>query len=158
YHPIMGIAALGNSVVQITCRDSDIGWSLDALGTDTSGAGRVRGLERALDQAIDDILWGDLLSPDEVSRPTSNVLDRLTAIAGDGAALNHAAHRSKTATIAEDAHSPLYRRKRAMELRRLLQAKRVFQRAADTAMGDPSEVTERLLQDQDGRRALATAL
>lgn len=34
YHPIIGIFALGNSVLNLTARDDDIGWTIEAIKTD----------------------------------------------------------------------------------------------------------------------------
>ena len=31
YHPIIGIFALGNSVLNLTCRDNDIGWTVESI-------------------------------------------------------------------------------------------------------------------------------
>jgi len=36
YHPIVGIFALGNSVLNLTVRDNDIGWTVDAIKTNMS--------------------------------------------------------------------------------------------------------------------------
>lgn len=157
YHPIMGIGALGSSVVQITCRDEDIGWSLSTIERDARKAARVHALAAALDQALNEILWDDLLSPEEIIRPSSTTLDRLMAIADDSGALNRTAQRNRTLTLEQDARAPLYRRKRALELRRLLHARRVFQMAEDVTT-DQMEMIEWLLQREDGRQALTTAI
>lgn len=36
YHPIIGIFALGNSVLNLTARDDDIGWTIEAIKTEMS--------------------------------------------------------------------------------------------------------------------------
>ena len=36
YHPVVGIFALGNSVLNLTVRDNDIGWTVDAIRTNMS--------------------------------------------------------------------------------------------------------------------------
>lgn len=36
YHPIIGIFALGNSVLNLTVRDDDIGWTVDAIKANMS--------------------------------------------------------------------------------------------------------------------------
>lgn len=36
YHPIIGIFALGNSVLNLTVRDDDIGWTVDSIKTNMS--------------------------------------------------------------------------------------------------------------------------
>jgi hypothetical protein len=82
FHPVMGIGALGSSIVQITCRDAAIGWTLDALRQADAPAARLDALERELARSIDEIYRDDFvaegaLAEREAERPTQSTLDRL---------------------------------------------------------------------------------
>ncbi len=173
FHPIIGIGALGNSVVQLSSRDEEIGWwsskylkdTLDNALKDPDRLSKVRreipeklpALQRELDRTIGEILWEDLLSEEEVIRPTPGALKRLRDAAAEASALNRSLERAKSSTLVSDALSPAFRRKRALELHRLLLAKRVLQKAA-AASADKGELTEWLLTNEEGRNALGVAL
>ena len=173
FHPIVGIGALGNSVVQLGCRDEEIGWwsskyLKEAFNKEASDypdrlfmlrreiPKKLPALKRELDRTIGEILWEDLLSEEEVNEPTPGALKRLKDAAA-GAALNRSLKRDNSSTFAEDSLSPAFRRKRALELHRLLLAKHVLQKAA-TASVDKEELTEWLLTKEEGRNALGVAL
>lgn len=102
HHPIMGIAALGSAVVQISVRDTAIGWSLESLADvvlpdDASDVekqkeqlkrskrpSRIAALPRELDRAMTEIYRADLaeegiLSEEDCTYPTPEVLARLAA-------------------------------------------------------------------------------
>ena len=173
FHPIIGIGALGNSVIQLSCRDEEIGWwssgyLKDALDKALENPDRLAALrreipeklpalQRELDRAIGDIFWKDLLSEEDVNDPTPQALVRLKEKADEASALNRSLKRTESLTFAEDALSPAFRRKRALELHRLLLAKRVF-RVAAKATADEDRFTEWLLADERGRNALGVAL
>ncbi len=157
FHPIMGIGALGNSVVQITVRDEEIGWSVASLRSASNIAERMKALDMELARAIDEIMWVDLVSEDEVVEPTAETLERLMVIAGQGSPINRSAARMNRTALLEEARSPAFRRKRATELHRLLRAKQVFQLAASQTHGERERI-EWLLAREEGRQALGAAL
>ncbi len=88
FHPIIGIAALGSSMVQITDRDDTIGWTPKAMlqrihdkqFTDADAQAIVRMLYTTLRDAIADIAIDGLVEAHEVEQPTSAVLSRLQHI------------------------------------------------------------------------------
>jgi len=160
FHPIVGIGALGSSIVQITSRDEFIGWSQIPMRRDPSKlARRIKAFRDELDHAIDEILWSDFsLTDEEVARPTAPMLERLEKLVAATPAASRSLDRGKSATIVEDTHSSLYRRKRGTELHRLLRAKHVFQHALDEAEGDLGRAAEALLVREEGRQAVGVAL
>jgi hypothetical protein len=157
FHPVIGIGALGSSVVQITCRDEAIGWNLASLREAPDRVHRLRVLETELEHALDEILWNDLLSADEVSSPSQQVLDRLTMVASAERPVNRSAEPIKETDLLEDALSPSFVRKRATELHRILKARVTFQKASNETQSDEDRI-EWLLEREDGRQALAAVL
>lgn len=85
FHPIIGIAALGNSMVQLGPRDEWIGWSVEAVGERFSSIqGDARERDRfasAVYQAIDDAISGidprGIVTVREIEHPTDVVVRRL---------------------------------------------------------------------------------
>lgn len=85
FHPIIGIAALGNSMVQLGPRDEWIGWSVDAVARrfasvkdDPRESGRfARAVYEAIGEAIDGIDARGLATPRELERPTDAIVRRL---------------------------------------------------------------------------------
>jgi hypothetical protein len=158
FHPVMGIGALGNSVVQITCRDRAIGWTLDGLFDGRDHADKLAALERGLDRAVDGTYWEDLLAPDEVANPTAAVIESLDKNSSSGPLTSRWLNTSgPTATLLEETLSPFYRKKRATVLARLLSAKSVFARFRSEASTDEG-IVDAMLANEVGRRALKTAL
>jgi len=217
YHPVIGIGALGSSIVQITSRDNDIGWTFTAfkqanetlhelavlfetdnnprraikllikqalaesksfkadllsgiLAVSRTKEDTLKALEVQIQQRLDllqaevdatteEILWHDLLTTEDVSSPTQATLEKLDArimaiTEEDG--LTSRAREDKSATsLAEAANTNLYRRKRAVALRKLLKAKVAFRHAL--SLGEPKQ-REWLFKSKEGKQALATAL
>lgn len=91
FHPIIGIAALGNSMVQITDRDDTIGWTPKAMlqrirgekFTDADAQSIARMLHTTLCEALADIATDGLVEAHEVEQPTPNVLARLQKVEED---------------------------------------------------------------------------
>jgi len=85
YHPIIGIAALGSSMVQLTVRDDVIGWTPKAIqeriySRDFDDAQALRFtqmLRQTLGDALNDLALDDLLTPDEFLHPTPKILHDL---------------------------------------------------------------------------------
>lgn len=88
FHPVIGIAALGSSMVQITDRDDNIGWTPKAMlqrihdkeFKDADAQAIARMLYTTLREALADIATDGLLEAHEVEQPTPAVLARLQQI------------------------------------------------------------------------------
>lgn len=85
FHPIIGIAALGNSMVQLGPRDESIGWSVDAVAgrfslvqDDARERDRfASALYDAIHYAVSAIDPRGLVTAREIDRPTEAVVRRL---------------------------------------------------------------------------------
>jgi len=88
YHPIIGIAALGSSLVQLTVRDDIIGWTPKAFQerihasdfTDDQAIQIVRMLHQTLQDTLCDLAVDDLITHDELSNPTPKTFENLANI------------------------------------------------------------------------------
>jgi len=182
YHPIIGIAAFSNSIVQITVRDDAIGWTLEALGqrvhhaqtsensTELSLIGCT--LLEALERGIKGIDLSDLEVTEEVCMaPSSEIITHLEILAQKSAEnrlsllqkLNGAERvkeSNKSQPVAQDKLNEhldeLFRMKRARALSVLLQARRTFQ-AYGLSKENGLALLD-LLKAEQGRQAIRTAL
>ena len=197
YHPIIGIFALGNSVLNLTVRDDDIGWTVEAIkrnmalktedticeqiisGTDgkkiktkiskavESKAEHVaRSTEYAdkmypllfqnIEEAISEIYLKDLGYHRNTKYPQKEKIDELRAMAEEYAekSLNNK-NNEKKPNWEEEAQTNLFKRKRAAELAKLLDTKRIFNSVAGTTN---REKLNNLLSSDIGRKAIHTAL
>ncbi|HEY9228259.1 MAG TPA: Druantia anti-phage system protein DruA [Gemmatimonadaceae bacterium] len=93
-HPVIGIAALGSAIVQLSDRDRWIGWSSDAflarLQAEPS-ADWARWLERSLEELLAGIYSADLvrngvIARREIRTPSTEVVARLRVAARDARA------------------------------------------------------------------------
>jgi hypothetical protein len=180
YHPVMGIASLENAPLQITCRDTYLGWTVEAFQTEIEQATEEADVRAAFGRlleyiagALAEISTDDLCSPAEVERPTREVLQRLASIATRSAAEREAAlrawrsrgeveetsealERSSLGNISTVAEVALYRRKRAEQLGRLLSARQAL---LDLLEDTDFEIKhESFLDGESGRSAVRTAL
>jgi hypothetical protein len=205
-HPVIGIAALGNCVVQLAERDQSIGWSLEAiesrlqrrqrtvtrdlpkgspvprlteveyLESDREYKHRIRryasSLAVTMTQSLEDELGllnlDGLATKEECSQPTDDLVRRLLAIAenSERARRDHlrASHtegrtvkRSESsASLSEETASPLYVKKRAQAVADILFARLIFQK--EQLSNAPLDALRRLLQSDEGRKALRIAL
>lgn len=197
YHPIIGIFALGNSVLNLTVRDDDIGWTVNAIKKNmtiqtedtfceqiVSGtAGKTvktkiskpiekkekhlaRSSEYAdrlypillknIEDAIGEIYLRDLDYHRNTKYPTKEKITQLLAMAAEYAekSLNNK-NNGRSPNWEEEAQSNLFKRKRAAELAKLLDAKRIF----NEVQGDTcAERLRQLLVTETGRMAIYTAL
>ncbi|MCL6598516.1 MAG: DUF4338 domain-containing protein [Alicyclobacillus macrosporangiidus] len=159
-HPIIGIGALGNSVVQITCRDDYIGWTLSALERSNHKEKYWDAINREIDRSIEEIYYEDLVaSSTEIVAPTRMTLERLRQIANEIPPINlHGNDDIRNLSMEESVRTPMFRRKRALALHELLSARKTFQEAAKECAGSPAEIVERLLATEEGRKALGVGL
>lgn len=173
-HPVIGIAALGSTVVQLSCRDRWIGWTSDefiASLRETPTAGWARWLERSLDALVDGLYLRDLVRDGLVARrdlrqPTSEVITRLREeskaartthrlYAGSGRHKKATSDAEKTDWQAQ-AKTHLFRSKRAAMLAELLEA-RLRLKAAGFTESTQAALTC-ALESRDGRRGIQTVL
>lgn len=145
-HPVIGIAALGSPIVQLTVRDEWIGWTPDALlqrmATESPETWK-RWLEKSLQALLDGIYKADFIAEGclrraDITTPTVKAVDRLKGLASS----ERAAHRlypqrqqhkrpasSRKEWLAK-ARTHLFRSKRASGLAELLRARLNLQEAA----------------------------
>lgn len=197
-HPVIGIFALGNSVLNLTVRDDEIGWTVEAIaqqlqrkqeiiyskqqvsGTlgktviakncryleteaeykervDDYALKTMNALLKNLKQAIDDLYVRDLDYHRGTKYPTQEKVDELRRLAED---LQELAIDNKKTSLADtsfeqEAQEPLFKKKRAGELARLLEAKRVFNRYKKDNL---LEWLSLLMHTDEGRKAVNVAL
>lgn len=192
-HPVMGIAALGNSVLQLSHRDNYIGWNTESLKetlrkrtkTETyeemikGQLGLKRKVERVielesdeehkervqkeskriapllikfLDDAIGDINLDGLLSEQEVKNISEETISKLKAVAEDlkNKQLNNKRSSSDNIVWTQESRSPLYTKKRATELAKLLDAKFRITKTLETE-GDEYLALKKLLSADKGK-------
>lgn len=197
FHPIIGIFALGNSVLNLTVRDDEIGWTVEAISkqllrkkdvshsaqivsgtngktvgakverfleTDDEYAKRIREyssktisiLMGNIESAIKDLYVRDLDYHRGTKYPKPEKVEELIALSNQ---LRDLAIDNKKTTgrvnFEQEAQEILFKKKRAAELARLLEAKIIFNkyRANDT-----SEWLKKLMASEEGRKAVNVAL
>ena len=172
-HPVIGIAALGSTVVQIKERDTWIGWHPTAFLENAIEAPSPRlgeWLRRVVTTAINEIYTDDLIADEvvhlaELRNPSPSTLTRLHEYAGEQRKLHHRYGRAQehkgngTPRRGQDRHehwigkaqTHLFRSKRALTLAEMLHARL----GIDKHLG-PSPTSAQvaaLLADRDGKRA-----
>lgn len=197
YHPVMGIFALGNSVLNLSVRDEDIGWTVEAIrsnmqqkveisfceqevaGTD---GGKIKTkivkkietdeeyeirihdyankimplLIQNIDAAIGDIYTKDLGYHRNTKYPKTEYIEYLVNLAVELEALSiNNKNNEKNPNWVEETQKPLFKKKRAIELAKLLKAKKIF---VETPYEDNREKLQFLLSKEEGRKAITTAL
>ncbi|MCF8568208.1 Druantia anti-phage system protein DruA [Alicyclobacillus mengziensis] len=156
-HPIIGIGALGNSVVQITCRDQEIGWSIDTVVRKPDGYRYISSFIEELERSVSDIYWQDLISSSEVQNPTQDTLTHLLNIAAEIPSINKEGEKRSDESVGNAVFSPAYKRKRALALYDVLRAKFIFRLGKSNTTSD-KDLFEWLKSKDDGRRAMGTAV
>lgn len=147
FHPVVGIGALGSSIVQLRCRDQWIGWQpqsfLERLGAHPTTAD-ARWLYGALQELLREIYVADFIKAGvferrDMKRPTAKLIKRLAAMSRRERAQHqlypdrqkHKEEASATAWL-RLAQTPLFRAKRALALAELLQARLALQESGFT--------------------------
>ncbi|MFL5958654.1 MAG: Druantia anti-phage system protein DruA [Gaiellaceae bacterium] len=179
--PVIGIAALGNPIIGLAQRDRTLGWTADSLASRLVDAPTrvhrklARHLLAVLEEGIQSVYCADL----DVDLERDDCVERLRALeqeatlarrsalaaAGEGRTADYLLIRAAHDATAKDqagtvdweavARTTLYRRKRAATLSDLTRARQAFRRF------DAERSTDglvRMLDDEDGRRAIDTAL
>lgn len=197
YHPIIGIFALGNSVLNLTVRDDDIGWTLSSIKenlkqrvnvykieqeiSETSGkkiktkvlepieTGKeykkrikiyakkiVNLLNKNINEAINDIFTQDLHYYRQTKYPKQEYIDSLIKIAKEQEELLiNNKNNEKNPNWVEETKKPLFKKKRALELAKLLKALKTLN---DVPEGTDLFKLQYLLSREDGKQAINTAL
>jgi energy-coupling factor transporter ATP-binding protein EcfA2 len=149
YHPIVGIASLGNAVIRSPDRDHELGWSTRFVGTQILNASDdlevktiFEELLKHIQTSIEEVYWEDLCRPGEIDNPEQNVIRRLMSVADQASQARKEAidewqqqkltgettlERSELGNISLTAEEALYRAKRATRLYKLLSAKSELQ-------------------------------
>ncbi len=176
--PVIGIAMLASPTANLGSRDRWIGWQIDALAQRIMAgeyeASRVgKRLLLALENAIKDIRHDDLITDEEIVRPTFDTLIRLERCAAEGAAQRRRDLSStgydvpidirgyKKEEIGDDewrrlSETGLFRKKRAEQLAPLLRAVQTLVRLG--IRREPAAATYLAFTDKDGQSAVRLAL
>ena len=158
YHPIIGIGALGNSVVQISVRDEDIGWKLDSfLSLDVEDSKKINSLKEEIDHAIDNIYWKDLIDKEDFLHPDEKTLKKLTKTKNKFKKAKKHINEDIDDEIMKYTLSPLYKKKRAKQLYKLLKAKKYFQFINNNKINNKS-IIEYMKEEKEGRKSIKTVL
>jgi len=144
-HPVIGIAALGSSVVQHRVRDEWIGWQSDTFVralAEKPTRKMANWLSESLKHLISEIYVKDLLAEGvctkkEIEHPTDEVIERLVkesakAIGKHRQNPQKKAHKAQNGDVnrraywEQEARTYLYRSKRCKQLSKLLTIRRIF--------------------------------
>jgi len=168
-HPVIGIAALGSSVVQLTPRDSWIGWTPKVFIRNVKNKATdkwafwVRDSLRSLLNAIHvrDLIEEKVVSRSDLRRPTPKVIERLMREAKDARHWHTrypkaSEHKKVTQNWEKEARTYLFRAKRAKALAELLLAKLRLSEAGFTS--PDRKCLSRVLESSGGRRAIEVIL
>ena len=181
--PVIGIATLTNPPMRLGTRDKWIGWHVDSIRSQLESGDIEPGvmaysLVRALRGAIKEVRSDDLVTPEELKRPSERVILRLQQ-KGAGADFTRQqslrnrtnngdseAGRNSVDGYLKSAHADvdwveaseqhLFVRKRAQTLARLMQALRNFNKVKLSQQ--PETSLEALFGSDAGRRALEVVL
>ena len=173
-HAVMGIASLENCAVQITCRDDYIGWNQKAFidrikeaGSETARLEFKRLLDY-LEDGIDGIDYHELCTDESVQRPNDDDIRLLFEEAASAEQRRQdllrdssengyeEADKSELGSISKETEEALYRRKRAEQLARLLQAKKAILEVYEAENFD--EIWIAFCDSEQGNSAIRSAL
>jgi len=173
-HPVLGIGALGSSIVQLAPRDRWIGWRteefLAALRAKPT-VGWARWLKSSLTRLIADIYVADfrsegLISKGDLAHPSKDVVLGLRSLSADEWRVHRlyparqahkaAVQRGRQADWKAEARAHLFRAKRSEHLAELLDARRAFLAAG---FRQPTAAAlQRTLGQRAGAQAISTVL
>ncbi len=171
-HPVVGIGAFGSAIVQLAPRDRWIGWTSEEFLAELRQKPSVawaRWLQASLNTLVGELYINDfrrkgVLRKGDVTRPTSKLVNRLRKVAAEAWRMHrlyptrqkHKSSMPGKAGWKAEAHSYLFKAKRAEHLAELLEARRVLLAAGFTRPTSPS--LKRLLDDRGATRAVGTVL
>ncbi len=175
-HAVMGIASLENCAMQITCRDDDIGWTpksftkkLIALKELKEVYSEFERLLSFLEEGIQGIDYQDLCSEAEILNPSEETVKMLQFKAAaaeeerqyllklsQSEKRNELEEKSELGSISRETENALYLRKRAEQLSKLLQSKKLLN---DLMLGSNFErMWLPFAESETGYSAIRTAL
>jgi hypothetical protein len=165
YHPVIGIAALGSSIVQITCRDNEIGWTIEGLRErlqnmdDLTAQQVVNGLSQSIERSILEIQSRDFLNEDinllnvnEYINVINEFLDRERDTVAEAPKITSNLNNADWGDVCRGL---FYKKKRAKALLKLFKAQDFFNHLN---LNEPQESLQQLVQTSRGRSALSVAL
>ena len=172
-HPVIGIAALGSSVVQMGCRDSWIGWNaqqflvrLESKPTRKWARWVLDSLKTLIEEVyVRDLIKNSILTRPEIRSPRPETISRLRRVGVDARDQHRrfpnsselkAPGNCKKADWEARATTPLYLWKRADALAQLLEARLKFAKAGFTKA--TSRNLRALLRTGPGKRAVEIIL
>ena len=172
-HPVVGIAALGSPIVQLSVRDQWIGWTptqLIEVMRQTGPGPWLEWLKNSLEDLLGGIYTKDFLRQRRITRaalrrPTVDVIEKLKTLAAKERRVHHlypehrrhkSAGRRQSVSWSAQAETHLFRSKRALALAELLTARLQMQGADVTGLR--SLEWERALETEGMRRAIAAIL
>jgi hypothetical protein len=146
-HPVIGIAALGSSMAQLTERDEWIGWQAQPFVkklTERPTAKAAQWLLMSLDNLFEGIYINDLArrpkvcTPADIQAPTNQVIEKLLAEADRAIKKHHRnpqkdLHKRQKVDLNNDGYwktealTHLYRSKRCRQLAQLMTIRKLFQ-------------------------------
>lgn len=156
-HPVIGIAALGSSVVQQESRDEWIGWTargslrfLDGRSAPVVKSWILQRLEALIGEIyVKDLIKDGLVAREDLKNPGAPVIERLQSEAGEARARHwrnpramvHRAHqKGAEGDWEEAARTSLFRSKRCEALARLLTIRSVLREHVGAKEGDLAAV------------------
>lgn len=175
YHPVMAITALGNSVLQLTCRDQLLGWLPEDLmklidrGVITAEEG-LRCLQNGIEKSLREIYIADLpINKSKLKQPNSQIIEQLLKFCDFADLLRQQELKQgitpkrvdfnegfEPSDLIKETQSSLFQLKRVKALTELLRARLTIN--AYFIKDKPLETLEKLLEDEEGRIAFGIAL
>ena len=172
-HAVMGIASLENCAVQITCRDDFIGWNQKAyiekmLKNDSIAARQsFSTLLGYISDGISGIDYSELCTHATIDNPTDEDIQALQDIAVDAEQKRQQLlkdsleseieeEKSELGSISKETEKALYHRKRAEQLAKLLNAKKVITDLCNSELFD--ELWKDFCKGEVGNSVIRTAL
>lgn len=162
FHPIIGIAALGSSIVQITCRDNEIGWTIESLrkrlpDLDEFTAKRVvNSLLHSVEKSILEIRSRDLINEDlNLLNVNKYIIAIKEFLLSESDKVAEAPKITSNIDWDDVCRGLFYKKKRAKTLLKLFKAQDFFN---NLNLDAPQESLQQLVQTSRGRSALSVAL
>jgi hypothetical protein len=170
-HPVIGIAALGSAIVQLSSRDAWIGWSPATFLPQIQERPTIaiaKWVAKQLNNTIagvykTDLLKGRVLTRRELIKPSEVAISKLRAVARKARALHqkfpsrkdHKSQAYKNGHWKRQAVLPLFRAKRCEALARLLQVRKALN---DCDFTPTLDGLSRLTSNPTGKRAIEILL
>jgi len=171
-HPVIGIGAIGSSIVQIKERDKWIGWDpqeflaeITAMPTAEVGRWLIKTVDGAIEEVYkEDLLEEGVLAIKDLREPTEEILSTLLQYSEEQRKLHHrfvkaSEHKRNdrgNEGWKECARSHLFRSKRTLLLAEMLKARAIFNRFFDTS--PTAESLAALLKDKAGKDSIRKVL